>query len=629
MTGDLLSRVLDGCLPAYALVYRPNTGDGEHVEVLTGEIRAVPTVADIPLRTGRRERSHDVLAVIPYRQIAERGYACRDDHEPLLTLIVDEQELVALDRMREALPAVAPALSHGRFDQSEDEYADDVRSVIDNEIATGEGANFVIRRSFLGELAGYSPAQALSLFRRLLTSESGSHWTFLIHTGDRTFVGASPERHISVDAGTAVMNPISGTYRYPPEGATVEGLLGFLADGKERDELSMVLDEELKVMGRICAGGGRVHGPYLREMARLAHSEYFIAGPTDHDPRDILWETMFAPTVVGSPLENACRVIARHEKSGRGYYSGVAALIGRDTGHGRDLDSAILIRTAEISATGRLRISAGATLVRHSDAHAETAETETKIAALLSALRHEPDPASRPVPAAAGLVHDNRVRGALARRNDTAAQYWFAGRRENGEGPGRVIVVDAEDTFTSMLGHQLRSLGWAADIRRYDEEFDTDAYDLVVLGPGPGAPDDHSMAKIRRLRRLSEDLVRRRRPFLAVCLSHQVLSAALGLPVRRRPQPHQGIQLEVEIFGRRRAVGFYNAFAAYSTEDKIETPAGDVVEVSRDAVTGEVYALRAPAFASLQFHPESILSRDGMEILAETLAHLAYGRSPS
>ncbi|WP_433794957.1 anthranilate synthase family protein [Actinoplanes sp. CA-252034] len=627
MSEDLLTRVARGEVPAFALVHRPHTGDPGRVEVLAGEVHTVASVAEIPLRDGPGDGPHDVLAVVPYRQVTERGYACIDDREPLLALVVREQDSAGIDRVLATLPARAPALADGGgFDQDETAYAGTVRGVIDDEIAAGEGANFVIRRSWTGELVDYSPAQALALFRRLLLSESGAYWTFVIHTGTRTLVGATPERHISVDDGVAVMNPISGTYRYPPGGATADGVLGFLADGKERDELSMVLDEELKVMGRICARGGRVFGPFLREMARLAHTEYFIAGRTDLDPREILRETMFAPTVVGSPLENACRVIARHETAGRGYYSGVAALIDHDNGgSGRDVDAAILIRTAEISDAGRLRISAGATLVRHSDARAEAAETEAKLETLLAALHtgrsHPPGPSPTPP----RLHGDSRVQLALARRNNDAARYWFTDHDQDGPvdaSSGRVLVVDAEDTFTWMLGHQLRSLGWQVDVRRHDERLDPGRYDLVVLGPGPGAPDDPASARIGRLRGLARDLIRRRRPFLAVCLSHQVLSTLLGLPVRRRPQPHQGVQLTVDLFGRRRTVGFYNAFAVYSTADKIEIPGGDVVEIGRDPVTGEVYALRAPTFASLQFHPESILSRDGIDVLAETVDHV-------
>ncbi|MFL4341875.1 chorismate-binding protein, partial [Pseudomonas aeruginosa] len=97
-------------------------------------------------------------------------------------------------------------------------------------------------------------------------------------------------------------------------------------------------------------------------------------------------ETLFAPTVTGSPLESACRVIRRYEPQGRGYYSGVAALIGGDGQGGRTLDSAILIRTAEIEGDGRLRIGVGSTIVRHSDPLGEAAESRAKASGLLAAL---------------------------------------------------------------------------------------------------------------------------------------------------------------------------------------------------------------------------------------------------
>ena len=102
---------------------------------------------------------------------------------------------------------------------------------------------------------GYCRLVTISTDNLLETNEFrtgvGAHWTFLIHTGTRTLVGASPERHISLQGGTAVMNPISGTYRYPTSGPTLSGVLEFLGDRKETDELYMVLDEELKMMARI------------------------------------------------------------------------------------------------------------------------------------------------------------------------------------------------------------------------------------------------------------------------------------------------------------------------------------------------------------------------------------------
>ena len=238
------------------------------------------------------------------------------------------------------------------FDLSDEDYAAIVKRVVGDEIGLGAGSNFVIRRTFTARLADYSIATELALFRRLLTGELGSYWTFLFHSGVGTFIGASPERHVSMIDGTVSMNPISGTYRHPPNGPAVSGLLEFLNDPKEANELYMVVDEELKMMARMCASGGQVHGPFLKEMARVTHSEYILTGRSDLDVRDVLRETLLAPTVTGSPIENAFRVITRHETTGRGYYGGVLALIGSDSAGSRTLDSAIMIRTAEIDRDG-------------------------------------------------------------------------------------------------------------------------------------------------------------------------------------------------------------------------------------------------------------------------------------
>ncbi|MEV6850719.1 anthranilate synthase family protein [Actinoplanes sp. NPDC051411] len=625
-----LARITSAEPPPFALLHRPHVGDGRRVDVLIGDVRPAASLDRIPLRAARPPGAgpYDALVLLPYRQITERGFACVDDRAELLTLRVTEQAVAGLDDLpRPAGPALR--LDAAGFDVDDAAYTAAARRIIDREIGSGQGANFVLRRSYRADITGYTPAHAYALFRNLLATESGAYWTFLISTPEVTLVGATPERHVSLASGTAVMNPISGTYRYGPDGPTRDGLLEFLDDRKEIDELSMVLDEELKMMARVCRAGGRVLGPELRQMARLAHTEYFIRGDTTRDVRDILRETMFAPTVVGSPLENACRVITRYEPDGRGYYSGVAALIGHEEGGRRDMDSAILIRTAEIAA-GRVRIGAGATIVRHSDAASEAAETTAKISALLRAL--DGAPAARPD--AAGprrFDRDPRVRSALGGRNATVARFWLAGdppphRPGRARPPGcRMLIVDAEDTFTWMLRHQLSALGHRVEVRRYDDGCDTAGWDLVVLGPGPGDPGDDRDPKIRVLRRTARRLLAERRPMLAVCLSHQVLGGLLGFEVRRRPRPNQGVQLPVDLFGDVERVGFYNTFAAYSPAAKAEKPWGDVVEVSRDHRTGEVFGLRGPSFASMQFHPESILSTHGIDILERTVDRLRPG----
>ncbi|MHC0433536.1 anthranilate synthase family protein [Streptomyces sp. O3] len=658
----LLERVLSAPPPAYALLHRPEAGGPGRLDVLTGDMSQLTSLDELPSLDTPGGGPHEHLVVVPYRQLAERGYACPDDGAPLLAMTVTGQETRPLSEALDLLPQVPTPLAGQHFDTDDEAYADTVRAVVRDAIGTGEGANFVMRRSFVADITDYGPHSALAFFRRLLRGESGAYWTFVIHTGERTFVGASPERHISVDHGRAVMNPISGTYRYPRGGPTLPGVLDFLCDPKETDELSMVVDEELKMMTRICPSGARLRGPYLKEMARLAHTEYFIEGDTDREPHEILYETMFAPTVTGSPLESACRVIARHEPEGRGYYSGLAALIGRDERGGRALDSAILIRTADIDRTGRLRIGVGSTLVRHSDPAAEVAETRAKAAGLLAALKSDTDGAgdagdagdvgrvdgtggadstgSLPAPKRPSLTAHPSVRAALEHRNDRLAGFWLSPPLPEPSPPEphvpplpdlplselaghTVLVVDMEDTFTAMIAQQLGSLGLAVTVRRYDEAYTFDGYDLIVLGPGPGDPaaPDRRMAALRDSVRTLLDA---RRPFVAVCLSHQVLSRQLGLPLIRRGTPNQGVQHEIDLFGERVRVGFYNTYAARSAADQVHADGVGAVTVSRNAATGEVHALRGPHFASVQFHAESVLTQDGPRLLGQA-ASIALG----
>ncbi|KUN82838.1 anthranilate synthase family protein [Streptomyces griseoruber] len=619
---DLLARVLDGSAPSFALVHRPESTGRDVLEVLLTDAAPCATLADLPLPgTGAPGGGHEVLALVPYRQIAERGFAAHDDGAPLVAMRVLAQQSLPVARVLARLPDEPVKVDDGRFDVSDEEYAELVRRVIAEEIGTGEGANFVIKRAFTAHLPGFTPRAALSVFRRLLEREAGAYWTFLIQTGERILVGATPERHISLDGGRAVMNPISGTYRYPASGPTLDGVLSFLADRKEADELYMVLDEELKMMAGICPSGGRVVGPYLKEMAHLAHTEYFIEGTTGRDVRDILRETLFAPTVTGSPLESAAKVISRHEPAGRGYYSGVAALIGRDACGARSMDASILIRTADISADGRLSIGVGATLVRHSDPESEVRETRAKSSALLAAFGEQ---------APTRFAAHPDVSTALAARNEGISGFWLNGAGGHGAGAEepaelsgrRVLVVDAEDTFTAMIAHQLRSLGTRVTVRRFDERYDVDDHDVVVMGPGPGDPRDTGHPKITHLRTTVTHLLDERRPFLAVCLSHQVLGSLLGLDLVARRVPNQGVQREIDLFGRRARVGFYNTFAARSERDTLDHPVFGTVTVSRDPATDEVHALRGERFASMQFHAESVLTQDGPHIIGSLLTEV-------
>jgi phenazine biosynthesis protein phzE len=328
---------------------------------------------------------------------------------------------------------------------------------------------------------------------------------------------------------------------------------------------------------------------------------------------------MFAPTVTGSPVQNAARVIARYEATGRGYYSGVLALIGHDAQGRRTLDAPILIRTAHLSPSGQVRVPVGATLVRHSDPTAEVAETHAKAAAVLRALGVLPALADQqPEPP---LDQHPGVPAALTQRNAALADFWLRPQRDQPLPAlaGRTaLIVDAEDDWTAMLAHLMRRLGMTVSVRPWFE-YRPGETDLVVAGPGPGDPRDLHNPRIATLHQLIHARRVSGRPLLAVCLSHQVLAAQLGLTVSPLPAPHQGTQRRIDLSGAPVRVGFYNTYAAVAPPaSSTDTP----VQIDADPRTGEVHALRGPGFASVQFHVESLLSPDGVTVLSGLIGAL-------
>jgi phenazine biosynthesis protein phzE len=179
-----------------------------------------------------------------------------------------------------------------------------------------------------------------------------------------------------------------------------------------------------------------------------------------------------------------------------------------------------------------------------------------------------------------------------------------------------------------MLAAQLRSLDLTVTVRPCLDAAGLEQFDLVVAGPGPGDPRDREDPRVAALWRVVGRLLRWEVPFLCVCLSHQVLASVLGLELLRKRTPAQGVQEEIDLFGRQERVGFYNTFVARSEQDllyRVGLPGP--IQVSRDPHTGEVHALRGPGFASTQFHPESLLTQNGVHLLGEFVSSAFTGRS--
>jgi phenazine biosynthesis protein phzE len=603
--------------------------DSDEIQLLTGVPHRSRLLGEIPRRRGPSGggRVYDTISIVPFCQIREKGCIAHDAGEQILTIEVTGQQLIAMDELPAPATAQAGPITMAeaiRYDTTAEEYAAVIKRVIDREIGNGEGANFVIPRNATGRIAGFSLDTALAIFRHLVANDYGTYWKFLFMHEDRVFIGSTPERHLSVEKGRVRMNPISGTFRksagHRSRSLLKNELLAFINDRKEINELFMVVDEELKMMARMCEKGGAIIGPLLKEMSRLVHSEYLLAGDTDKDIFELFRDSMFAATVIGSPVENACTIIARYTGSSRRYYGSALLLVGRDEDGGDFLDSPITIRTAEIEHDGSLHFSVGATLVKDSIPEEEVKETEAKASVILAGILGDGGTAISPplLPRLAG--NDDIIEGLLA-RNEDLSHFWFfrQGGRQHAT-PARsprLTLIHNEDDFIYMLRHILRALGMQTAIVPWSRyEIGRDDADITLVGPGPGNPNDGDSPKIAGNMTIVRKLLQRRRSVLCICFGHQILCRTLGFKVEKRRVPLQGSQEEIDLFGKREKVGFYNTFAAKK---------GDTTGEFETAVlpgSDEVIAIRGGHFSGFQFHPESILSRNGCDILREEIYRL-------
>jgi 2-amino-4-deoxychorismate synthase len=579
----------------------------------SGELLRLGLLADIP-----RPADLPVISMVPYSQLRERGFEVHDGGEPILTLVARQWQPIDLEEVS-GPPGEPPFRLDGdiTFDVPDEQYAEWVRHIVADEICQGEGSNFLPSRKARLRIAGFSAACANTIFARLARGEMGAYMTFCFYDGERYFIGSSPERHITVRGGTVRMNPICGTL---PKAALARraDLVEFLSDPKEIHELFQVVDEELKMMSRICGEGGTIHGPYLKEMSTLIHTEYELEGHTSMDPVDAFRDSMFAATMIGSPLQNAARIIRRYETDSRRYYSSALVLMDRDEHGAEYLDSAITIRTMEIDPGGNGVIQSGASIVRDSDPVKECAEVRAKAAGLLKAIAGG-EPAEPVLP----RYNDKLVQEVLHSRNAYLSRFWTQQQQRR---PGRaefagvsITLVDNEDEFSHMLRHVLDHLGLSTTVRSYaDPDLDRDlaGTDLVLIGPGPGNPTNLADPKMARVHALTADLLARRARFLAVCLGHQVLCQQLGLPIIAVDPPLQGVQQSIDLFGHDEPVGFYNTFFATCAG---APPAGVELALGPD---GRVMATRSAHFYSFQFHVESVLTTNSAAVLREALSWL-------
>ncbi|MGN1246391.1 MAG: anthranilate synthase component II [Muribaculaceae bacterium] len=185
-----------------------------------------------------------------------------------------------------------------------------------------------------------------------------------------------------------------------------------------------------------------------------------------------------------------------------------------------------------------------------------------------------------------------------------------------------ILIFDNYDSFTYNIVHAVRELGFAPDIYRNDciALADIDRYEKIILSPGPGLPSESGILP---------DLLKHyaaTKSILGVCLGHQAIGECFGAKLRNLDCVMHGLQTPIKlcdddyIFAGLPEVfpaGRYHSWVV----DKADFPA-DLVITAEDE-KGEIMALRHASLDvhGIQFHPESILTPDGIKIINNFLKH--------
>lgn len=180
-----------------------------------------------------------------------------------------------------------------------------------------------------------------------------------------------------------------------------------------------------------------------------------------------------------------------------------------------------------------------------------------------------------------------------------------------------ILVLDNRDSFTFNLVQALQVLGQAVEVRAARTSSLTAVRrarpERILIGPGPGTPAAATLS-LAVVRTFVD------RPVLGVCLGHQALALALGARVERSPHPLHGSTTPVHHDGRGVFAGLPEPLRAmrYNSLTVVEATVPACLEVSARDAAGEVMGLRhrERPLEGVQFHPESVLSEHGLELLA-------------
>lgn len=186
----------------------------------------------------------------------------------------------------------------------------------------------------------------------------------------------------------------------------------------------------------------------------------------------------------------------------------------------------------------------------------------------------------------------------------------------------KIVIIDNYDSFVYNLSHLLKELGAEVTVKRNDQFKleELEAFDKILLSPGPGIPEEAGLLL---------DVIRTyagKKPILGVCLGEQAIGEVYGGKLTNLDEVFHGIQSPITLttpdylfegLPSQIQVGRYHSWVV----DQKGLP--DCLEVTAVSKEGYIMALRHKTLdvRGVQFHPESVLTPDGKQILANWIQH--------
>jgi anthranilate synthase/aminodeoxychorismate synthase-like glutamine amidotransferase len=183
-----------------------------------------------------------------------------------------------------------------------------------------------------------------------------------------------------------------------------------------------------------------------------------------------------------------------------------------------------------------------------------------------------------------------------------------------------ILLIDNYDSFTYNLAQYFGELGAPPIVKRNDEitldEIEALHPDRIVISPGPGRPEDAGIS-VAVIQRFGPRL-----PVLGVCLGHQGIGVAFGGHVVRAAQLMHGKVSSVQHDGRGVFRGISQPFTAGRYHSLVVAePLPDALEASARTEDGTIMGVRHRTLPvhGVQFHPESVLTGEGRQLLRNFL----------